>query len=629
MVLKAGEPAYHDTTGLFKLGDGVTALSALSFLPTVSASTPTLQQVLTAGNVATTTIETTGFITTGGTFGQFLKADGSVDGNYYLTYADISASTPLNYSNLTGVFSINQSSALSDGYLSSTDWSTFNGKTTLAAVNAQNLSVFAATTSSQLAGVISDETGSGALVFGTSPTFTTNITTPLINGTSGTLQIGTTDLVNIGNKTTTSQRIVRIGQDTAWIDIGSQSGSTARAAIYLNTTTPDTTNYALSCHQTTGSTYLNSSNTINLLINGGILHTFTINTVTFAPTLRNGGSNTPFTFTCGADLNQVASTNTPYFKITGSTKTFLTGTLATQYFNYLSANTLAFTGASTATLAANFVSDYVQGGTNATITTNTAIHVPTLALTNTTYGTGMYIVAPTGATTNTAAKFLQNNGQVDIGSIAAGYSTIWMGQATPSGSNYTILMTGSTACVLHASGTVGLSQNQGTHSLILGSGILTFSDTTLNCVFGSTNGTKLGTATTQKLAFWNATPVVQPTAVTTVQDFYNAMSSIGLIAAGTITLPTGYAKSINNIAINTTAGATGNTDYYYFCTSTLTLTLPTAIGNTNTYYIKVTSGTLTINTTSSQTIDGSLTVTTSILNTSFTVISDGTNWQII
>jgi hypothetical protein len=38
-----------------------------------------------------------------------------------------------------------------------------------------NLSQFAATTSAQLAGVISDETGSGSLVFGTSPTFTTSI----------------------------------------------------------------------------------------------------------------------------------------------------------------------------------------------------------------------------------------------------------------------------------------------------------------------------------------------------------------------------------------------------------------------------------------------------------------------
>lgn len=46
------------------------------------------------------------------------------------------------------------------------------GGTTLATVNAQNLSVFAATTSAQLAGVISDETGTGALVFADSPVFT-------------------------------------------------------------------------------------------------------------------------------------------------------------------------------------------------------------------------------------------------------------------------------------------------------------------------------------------------------------------------------------------------------------------------------------------------------------------------
>lgn len=46
------------------------------------------------------------------------------------------------------------------------------------ALTSNPLSQFAATTSAQLAGVISDETGSGALVFGTSPTFTTDITVP-------------------------------------------------------------------------------------------------------------------------------------------------------------------------------------------------------------------------------------------------------------------------------------------------------------------------------------------------------------------------------------------------------------------------------------------------------------------
>lgn len=46
------------------------------------------------------------------------------------------------------------------------------------ALTANPLSQFAATTSAQLAGVISDETGSGALMFGTSPTITTDITIP-------------------------------------------------------------------------------------------------------------------------------------------------------------------------------------------------------------------------------------------------------------------------------------------------------------------------------------------------------------------------------------------------------------------------------------------------------------------
>lgn len=36
MILKAGEPAYHATTGQFKLGDGTTQLSALPFLPSTS-----------------------------------------------------------------------------------------------------------------------------------------------------------------------------------------------------------------------------------------------------------------------------------------------------------------------------------------------------------------------------------------------------------------------------------------------------------------------------------------------------------------------------------------------------------------------------------------------------------------
>jgi hypothetical protein len=56
-------------------------------------------------------------------------------------------------------------------------------------VTTDKLSVFAATSSSELAGVISDETGSGALVFGTSPTLTTPVMSgPLVTGASGSIQ---------------------------------------------------------------------------------------------------------------------------------------------------------------------------------------------------------------------------------------------------------------------------------------------------------------------------------------------------------------------------------------------------------------------------------------------------------
>lgn len=55
--------------------------------------------------------------------------------------------------------------------------------------------ITAPTTSAQLASAITDETGTGALVFGTSPTFTTDLTTPKVLGSvaaSGTLTLQST-----------------------------------------------------------------------------------------------------------------------------------------------------------------------------------------------------------------------------------------------------------------------------------------------------------------------------------------------------------------------------------------------------------------------------------------------------
>lgn len=69
-----------------------------------------------------------------------------------------------------------------------------------AALTGGSLAQFAATTSAQLAGVISDETGSGALVFATSPT----LITPIL-GTPGS-----------GNLTNCSGYPAQIPADTGW-----------------------------------------------------------------------------------------------------------------------------------------------------------------------------------------------------------------------------------------------------------------------------------------------------------------------------------------------------------------------------------------------------------------------------
>lgn len=75
------------------------------------------------------------------------------------------------------------------------------------ATSSNNLGYFASTTSSQLAGVISDETGSGALVFGTTPSFTTGINAAstamdLFNTTAATINFGgAATAINIGSTT--------------------------------------------------------------------------------------------------------------------------------------------------------------------------------------------------------------------------------------------------------------------------------------------------------------------------------------------------------------------------------------------------------------------------------------------
>jgi hypothetical protein len=83
-----------------------------------------------SGNAATIigTLNATTLVKSGGTSSQFLKADGTVDSSAYIALTSLSGVSPLSYNNTTGAFSIAQATTSVNGYLSSTDWTTFNGK---------------------------------------------------------------------------------------------------------------------------------------------------------------------------------------------------------------------------------------------------------------------------------------------------------------------------------------------------------------------------------------------------------------------------------------------------------------------------------------------------------------------
>ncbi|SIS11535.1 beta strand repeat-containing protein [Williamsia sterculiae] len=142
---------------------------------------------------------------------------------------------------------------------------------------------------------------------------------------------------------------------------------------------------------------------------------------------------------------------------------------------------------------------------------------------------------------------------------------------------------------------VGLANVDNTSDATKNSAVATLTNKTLGSTtlsdgatvtLGTTTGTQIATATTQKLGFFGATPTAQPSAST---DLGVALAALGLRASGSYTISTGgtasftgllnggnYQSGINTITGATTLGLTygGETNYCNASSGAFTVTLP-------------------------------------------------------
>jgi hypothetical protein len=137
------------------------------------------------------------------------------------------------------------------------------------AYTSNKLSTFAATTSAELAGVISDETGSGVLVFATAPTFTTSIDSGATFTAFGSATALTAGYTGTLTSTTNLSTGVTVSANTKTINIGTGGASGSITNI----------NFGSSTSGSTGTATFNNDVVIsgNLTVNGT---TTTVNSTT-------------------------------------------------------------------------------------------------------------------------------------------------------------------------------------------------------------------------------------------------------------------------------------------------------------------------------------------------------------
>ena len=332
-----------------------------------------------SGNAATIigTLNATTLVKSGGTSSQFLKADGSVDGNTYALVSDlngyvptsrtltingtsfdlsanrswsvgtvtaVTASAPLSSSGgTTPNITISQASTSTNGFLSSTDWNTFNGKQ--AQLNGTGFVRFSGTTPSYITGTSSQFVKADGSLDNNTYATTGSLSgyLPLTGGTLTGSLAGTGAAFSDVNAVTLSNADSRIrGGTTAGRLLLANSGTTSYAIIYgsAHATTPNTFSVfndnteSFRLSNTGAATFYNSLNGTSLSMSGGItangdLVTENGNGLTFVQlrntstggniyTLSSAGASNPHSVSAGSFYIRNSTNNTTPFLISSS-----------------------------------------------------------------------------------------------------------------------------------------------------------------------------------------------------------------------------------------------------------------------------------------------------------------------
>jgi hypothetical protein len=299
---------------------------------------------------------------------------------------------------------------------------------------------------------------------------------------------------------------------------------------------------------------------------GGSISFATNNSSTPLLTLNSsnvvGNTTNQFLFNSYTQSGLLASTEVNTSVWNGATKTWQTGAITTQREHYIKSSTLNFATASTITNAYGLFVESPTAGATATITNNYAAGFlgnvlvrdtlsPTFpallnadlevhkvknsdviaVVRNDWQGANNSATATVMARTNSSTQIkmsITSTTYLTTGLITPGRASILTAGSTQDGmlignqtsSKDIIFVNGGTAAAneifrISSSNTIDIYDGR-------------------NITFSTSTGTKIGTATTQKLGFFNATPIVQPGPVTDAQGIADALTSLGLLVSSTI-----------------------------------------------------------------------------------------------